>query len=206
MKTLPIVQLGDPVLRRRARRLTLPELREPATQELIACMRETMREAPGVGLAAPQIGRSLQLAVIEDAPENLESLDPEERQTREREAVPFHIIVNPVLTVEQPGPALFFEGCLSLTGFVAAVPRATAVRVECLNERGERRVLRARGWYARILQHEIDHLNGIVYVDRMESRTFMSAESYAAFWDDKSTEEIRAALENGRRPDGRDEA
>lgn len=165
-------------------------------------MRDTMRAAPGVGLAAPQIGRSFRLAVIEDAPSNLESLEPEERQAREREAVPFHVIVNPVLHVEEPGPVVFFEGCLSFTGFVAAVPRALAVRVECLNQRGEPRTLRARGWYARILQHEIDHLNGTVYVDRMESRTLMSAEQYAAWWGDRTLEETRAALDSLRTPDG----
>ncbi|MGH7724549.1 MAG: peptide deformylase [Candidatus Eiseniibacteriota bacterium] len=199
MKILPIVQLGDPVLRRRARQIAPRELREPVTQELIEAMRETMRDAPGVGLAAPQVGLSLQLAVIEDAPANLESLDPEERKAREREAVPFHVIVNPVLHVEDAGPAYFFEGCLSFTGFVASVPRARAVRVECLDERGESRVIRAHGWYARILQHEIDHLNGIVYVDRMETRTLMSSEAYGSAWGDRSTEQIRAALESVRR-------
>ncbi len=137
-------------------------------------MRDTMREAPGVGLAAPQIGHSLQLAVIEDREEYLEGIAPGYLQERERTVVPFHVIINPRLTITEEAPAVFFEGCLSLDGFAALVPRAIAVRVDCLNERGEPLVIQARGWYARILQHEIDHLNGALYIDRMLSRSFMT--------------------------------
>ena len=97
-------------------------------------------------------------------------------------------------------PAHFFEGCLSLSGFVAVVARAHAVRVECLDETGTPRTIRASGWYARILQHEIDHLNGIVYIDRMETRTFMSAEALAEEWSGHDVEEVRAALDATRRP------
>lgn len=197
---LPIVQLGDPVLRARARDLDPSGLAEPKMKELIDAMRETMREAPGVGLAAPQIGFSMRLAVIEDRPANVEGLDPETRAERERAAVPFHVIVNPVLTVEDPTPAHFFEGCLSLSGYVAVVARALAVRVDCLDETGAARVIHARGWYARILQHEIDHLDGIVYVDRMETRTFMAGEDYANHWADADVDEVRRILEAERRP------
>lgn len=199
-KILPIVQLGDPVLRARAADVDPSRLAEPKLKELIDAMRETMREAPGVGLAAPQIGLSMRLAVIEDRPANVEGLDPETRAAREREAVPFHVIVNPVLTVEDSAPALFFEGCLSLTGFVAVVPRALGVRVDCLDETGAPRVIRARGWYARILQHEIDHLDGVVYVDRMETRTFMDGEDYARHWADADVDTVRRILEAGRKP------
>jgi len=199
-RVLPIVQLGDPVLRARARELDPSGLAEPKMRELVDAMRETMREAPGVGLAAPQIGLPLRLAVIEDRPANVEGLDPETRAERERAAVPFHVIVNPVLTVEDPAPAHFFEGCLSLSGYVAVVARALAVRVDCLDETGAPRVIHARGWYARILQHEIDHLDGIVYVDRMETRTFMAGEDYAHHWADADVDEVRRILEAERRP------
>jgi peptide deformylase len=160
---LPIVQTGDPVLRQVARHLTPEEIATPGFRDLVDKMRETMRAAPGVGLAAPQIGLPLALAVIEDT-----VADPE----REREVVPFHVIVNPVLTVEEPGPVVYFEGCLSVVGFAARVPRALAVRVDALDENGKPITIRARGWYARILQHEIDHLNGMLYIDRMDTRTF----------------------------------
>jgi peptide deformylase len=169
---LKIVQAGEPVLRERGRELTTEEIRSPQIQELIELMRETMREAPGVGLAAPQIGMSIQLAVIEDQPEYLEHHSAEELATLQREAVPFHVIINPKLTLLDNGSAKFFEGCLSVEGYQAVVERALDVRVECLNERGEEITIKAHGWYARILQHEIDHLNGTLYIDRMNSRTF----------------------------------
>jgi peptide deformylase len=160
---LPIVQTGDPVLRQLARALTAEEIASPAFGTLVDQMRETMRAAPGVGLAAPQIGLPFQLAVIEDKIADKE---------RDREAVPFHVIVNPVLTVEDPGPLVYFEGCLSVNGFAAKVSRARTVRVEALNEHGQPITIHAHGWYARILQHEIDHLNGMLYIDRMDTRTF----------------------------------
>ena len=199
-KTLRIVQLGNPVLRAMARDVTPAELAETKTKDLVAVMRETMRKAPGVGLAAPQVGLGLRLAVIEDMPSIDDELTREERAERERDAVPFHVIVNPVLTPEDDTPVRHFEGCLSFTGYVAVVARAHAVRVECLDEKGHPKTIRARGWYARILQHEIDHLNGIVYVDRMETRTLMSNDSLAGHWDGHDVEEIRAALDALRRP------
>jgi peptide deformylase len=140
-------------------------------QQLIEAMRETMRDAPGVGLAAPQIGLPLQLAVIEDTAESAAT---------ERTPVPFHVIANPRL--ELGGEIVeFYEGCLSLEGFQAIVPRARTVRVHALDHRGEPIVIDAGGWYARILQHEIDHLNGIVCCDRMDSRTLATSENHRTF-------------------------
>ena len=174
---LKIVQTGDPVLRRQARLLTREEISSPRIQELIELMRETMREAPGVGLAAPQIGESIQLAVIEDRAEYLADLPAEHLAEYERSAVPFHVIINPKLTVVGNALRQFYEGCLSVEGFSAAVDRALDVHVECLNERGEQVTIDAHGWYARILQHEIDHLNGTLYIDRMKTRTFTTLEN-----------------------------
>jgi peptide deformylase len=190
-----IRQVGDPVLRQRARPLIVEEIRSAPVQRLIEHMRDTMRQAPGVGLAAPQIGQSLQLAVIEDREEYLQGIAPAVLQERERTVVPFHVIVNPRLTVIQETPAVFFEGCLSLDGFAALVPRASAVRVDCLNERGEPVVIQARGWYARILQHEIDHLHGTLYIDRMLSRSFMSIDNLTQHWSDKTISQMQAALD-----------
>ena len=199
-KTMPIVQLGHPVLRQPARDVTAAELADPKMKTLIAAMKATMRKAPGVGLAAPQVGLGMRLAVIEDVPADDDDLTRDERAARERESVPFHVLVNPVLTVEDDTPIRHFEGCLSLTGFVAIVARAHAVRVDCLDENGKSRTIRASGWYARILQHEIDHLDGTVYVDRMEPRTFMSADDLAEHWSGHDVEEVRAALDAPRRP------
>lgn len=159
-------------------------------QGLIEFMRETMRDAPGVGLAAPQIGLSLQIAVIEDAASYIEKMPPGQAEERGRVPVPFHVIINPKLTLRDGQPIEFFEGCLSFAGFSAIVPRARAVRVQALNEKAEPVSIDASGWYARILQHEIDHLNGVIYVDRMRSRTLMSVENHARYWKDLSTQEI----------------
>ena len=181
---LEIVQVGHPVLRQPARELALDELASTRIQQLVADMRETMRAAPGVGLAAPQVGESLQLVVIEDPAEYHAKLTPEELAARERETVPFHVLVNPKLTVRTEEVVRAFEGCLSFDGFSMIVPRARKVRVEALDEHGQRVVRVATGWYARILQHEIDHLNGTVCIDRADTRTLTTGANFEAYWRD----------------------
>lgn len=188
--TLEIVQAGNPVLRKQGRQLTREEIGSQSLQELIELMRETMRDAPGVGLAAPQIGESIQLAVIEDRAEYLRDLSEQQLARLQRSAIPFHVIINPKLSVLDDSSAQFFEGCLSLEGFQAVVDRALNVRVECLNERGEEVTINAQGWYARILQHEIDHLNGTMYIDRMNSRTLMTVENAHRYWSGLSVQQI----------------
>lgn len=179
---LKTVQAGEPVLRQAARPLTRQEILGEQIQRLIHDMKETMRDAPGVGLAAPQIGLSLQLAVIEDREESLKDLPPQELADKDRRPVPFHVIINPQLTLTGDNQASFYEGCLSLAGFSAVVPRSRAVRVDYLDEQGEPRSVEAFGWYARILQHEIDHLHGTLYLDRMHPRTFTSIDNWNRFW------------------------
>jgi peptide deformylase len=192
---LEIVQVGDPVLRRRARPLTPAEIVSREISDLIKSMRKCMEDAPGVGLAAPQVGLSLQLAVIEDREEYHKDVAPEQLRERERRPVPFHVVINPKITVVGDEKAEFFEGCLSLSGFLGLVPRARSVRVECLNEHAQPTVIEASGWYARILQHEIDHLNGALYIDRMHSRTFTSLENWTQFWKGKPMSEIKQACD-----------
>lgn len=191
---LPIVQAGEPVLRQQARALRPNEIRSREIRELIADMKETMHAAPGVGLAAPQVGRNLQLAVIEDRSEYTKDWTPQQLADRERKPVPFHVIINPRLTLLGDERVEFFEGCLSLAGLMALVARARRVRVECLDEKGEPRTIEASGWYARILQHEIDHLHGNLYVDRMYPRTLMTVENYKQHWLEKSVEEVKRGL------------
>ena len=187
---LKIVQAGDPVLRKQSRTLTKEEILSASTQVLIDLMRDTMRAAPGVGLAAPQIGKSIQLAVIEDPTGTIKDLSADELQKRQRVPIPFHVIINPKLTVVGNTSATFFEGCLSVEGYQAIVDRALHVRVECLNERAEEMTINASGWYARILQHEIDHLNGILYVDRMKTRTYTTGENMSRYWIDHTIEDV----------------
>src|SRR5678815_1874023 len=176
---------GEPVLRQAGKTVEPAEILSPEVQQLIELMRETMRQAPGVGLAAPQIGLSLQLAVIEDTGESAAT---------ERAPVPFHVIANPKLEL---GPEIveFYEGCLSVEGFQALVPRSRSVRVHALNHKGEPVVIDASGWYARILQHEIDHLGGTLYIDRMRSRTLATARNFARHWAGVPIAEVVATLE-----------
>jgi peptide deformylase len=188
---LGIVQAGNPVLRQRARPLSPAEIAGREIRDLIESMKKCMHDAPGVGLAAPQVGLSLQLAVIEDRVEYHKDVSEKQLQERERRPVPFHVLINPKIVEMSEDKAEFFEGCLSLSGFSAVVPRARAVRVECLNERAQQTVIEASGWYARILQHEIDHLNGGLYIDRMNTRTFTSLENWTQFWKGKPVSEIK---------------
>jgi peptide deformylase len=181
LQKLDILQIGHPILRQTARELSIEEIRSPEIQNLIELMKTTMRAAPGVGLAAPQIGKSLQLAVIEDMDHS--HLNAKQLAERNRYPVPFHVIINPRLYIEEEtDTAEFFEGCLSVPELIGIVPRAQSVRVECLNERGEPVVIQARGWYARILQHEINHLNGILYIDKAYLPTLMTTENYVKLY------------------------
>lgn len=163
-------------------------------RRLIDGMKETMRDAPGVGLAAPQVGESLQLAVIEDRPEYTRDWTAQQLAGRERRPVEFHVIINPRITLLEEERVEFFEGCLSLAGLMAIVPRARRVRVECLDEQARARVIEASGWYARILQHEIDHLYGNIYVDRMYPRSLMTVENYKQHWIEKSLQQLKETL------------
>ena len=157
-------------------------------------MRDTMRDAPGVGLAAPQIGLGIQLAVVEDRPDYLTGIAPEILASRERRPVPFLVLVNPAIVEYSDETAEFFEGCLSVAGFSALVKRSRRVAVEYLDERAQPQRIQASGWFARILQHEIDHLRGTLYIDRMETRSFTSLENIGRHWKDLPVEAVRAAL------------
>lgn len=191
---LKIVQTAEPVLRQIGRRLTTEEIALPAIQELIEHMRDTMRDAPGVGLAAPQVGLPIQLAVVEDRTEYLTGIAPELLAEREREPVPFLVLINPDIVEYSQETVEFFEGCLSVAGFSALVKRSRRVSVEYLDEQGRPQRLQASGWFARILQHEIDHLNGRLYIDHMEPRSFTSLDNMGRHWKDLPVQSVRTAL------------
>src|SRR5512139_3053088 len=153
-----IVSLPEPVLRRKARPVT--EF-DSELQTLINDMIETMREAPGVGLAAPQVNVSQRVIVVEygeeEEDENGEIIEKPKK---------LYALINPeiVKTSEEKVPGV--EGCLSIPGVVGEVERFTSVQIKGLNRRGRPTKVKAEGWLARIFQHEIDHLNGIVFPDR----------------------------------------
>jgi peptide deformylase len=175
---LKICEVGNPVLRKVARALSAEEIRSKGIQDLIGYMRDTMRDSPGVGLAAPQIGESLQISVIEDKAEYQKALTAEQLSERQRVPVDFHVIINPHIDLLTPADVSFYEGCLSIPRLMAMVARSRSVRVTCLDEHGEPRVIEAAGWYARILQHEIDHLRGRLYTDIMKPETLTTIDNH----------------------------
>ena len=124
----------------------------------------------------------------------MKDIAPEVLAGRERKPVSFHVIINPVLTLESVPDTDFFEGCLSLPGLMALVRRAARVRVDCLDHRAEPKTIHAAGWHSRILQHEIDHLNGALYIDRMEPRSLCTLDTYSKHWKELTIPEVRARL------------
>ena len=177
---LEIVAIGDPVLRRPAERVDPDVIVTTDFQRLIDRMRATMVAAPGVGLAAPQVGLGIRLAVIEDAPERWVDLDPATLAERERTELAFTVLVNPVVElVDEAGVMTFYEGCLSVPGYAGAVERARSVRLSALGADGEPFSALYTGWPARIVQHEVDHLDGRIYVDRAAIRSLSTVENLA---------------------------
>jgi peptide deformylase len=192
---LPIVECGDPVLRRPAEPVSASELGTSELQLLIARMRATMYAAPGVGLAAPQVGVSIQLAVLQDGQERWGQLTEDERTARERNDLPFTVLVNPVLRpADDDDQVSFYEGCLSVPGLAGVVARHRAVRVEALDEHGQPVDRVFSGWAARIVQHEVDHLGGRLYLDRVETRSLSTVGNYADLWAGRPPEDAAASL------------
>jgi peptide deformylase len=192
-----IVSAGDPVLRNPALPVPPELFGTPELRALADVMVEAMRNAPGVGLAGPQLGVNLRIIVLEDTSERMSHLTDEERAERARRDVPLTVLLNPVLTrvdVDKEEAELFFEGCLSVPGYTALVPRARTVEVTALQLDGTPTSLRASGWPARILQHECDHLDGTLYVDRMLSRSLCTVEQARTRWSGKTLTEIADAL------------
>ncbi|MGO4385357.1 peptide deformylase [Specibacter sp. RAF43] len=182
-----IVQAGHPVLRARAVPFT-GQIPADELARLIAVMRATMHAAPGVGLAAPQIGIPLQLAVLED----LYEVPADNAAARDRRPLDFLTLLNPRYTPVGPATASHYEGCLSISGWQAVVDRAVAVDLAYDDEAGTALRRRFGGWQARIVQHETDHLAGILYLDRAHTRSLTSDAEYAAHW---SRPDIAAARE-----------
>jgi peptide deformylase len=175
----PIVQAGATVLRQRALDVEPTLLSTPAFSRLIEVMIQAMRAAPGVGLAAPQLGVPLRVFVAEDDEERLARLSEDARALRRRVALPLMVVVNPKLSAISSDQAVFYEGCLSVRGYGALVARAAAVNVTGTDEVGKPVSMNLDGWPARIMQHETDHLDGTLYVDRMLPRSLAADDDLA---------------------------
>ena len=170
MAILKVARLGHPVLRQQAQALSPDEIQTPATQQFIDDMIETMREYNGAGLAANQVHVLKQIAVIEV------QANPRYPEAPE---IPLTVIINPVVTPLSDEMEEGWEGCLSVPDMRGVVPRYTAVRLEYLDREGTRQVVDAKDFFARVAQHETDHLNGHVYLDRMRD---LSTLSHIAEW------------------------
>lgn len=158
MPLMPIVKYPNDILRRKAQDVTVFD---DNLQQLIDDMFETMRNAPGVGLAAPQVNVPLRLTVIEYGEQEEDSDEPVKLQQ--------YVLINPEITRFSPETEVAAEGCLSMPGLVGDVERSLSVTVKAQNRRGQPVKLKAEGWLARIFQHEIDHLNGVMYVDKADN-------------------------------------
>lgn len=165
--------MGHPVLRKKARELTRQELLSPSIQRLIDDMTETMRDAEGVGLAAPQVYEEVRLFMGEVRPS-----EPDDET-----AMPLLVMANPVIVRRSKEIDLSWEGCLSIPDIKGIVPRHRAILVQGLDREGNKITVEAQGFHARILQHEIDHLDGILYLDRMtDMQTLTYQREFERFW------------------------
>src|SRR5512135_3381865 len=155
-----IVVIEHPVLRRKAKKIVKLTAEH---RKLIEDMIETMRDAPGVGLAAPQVGERERLIVVEYAEEPENEDDPPKKKK-------LYVVINPEIVWASEETVQGTEGCLSVPGWVGDVMRHEAVTVRGLNRNGEKVKINAEGWLARIFQHEIDHLDGVLYIDKLVSK------------------------------------
>jgi peptide deformylase len=175
MSILKIARMGHPVLRAKARPLDRAAIRNPATQKLIDDMLETMVEYHGVGLAAPQVHESLRLFVAA-----IDPTDKADREDRDPEPV---IVINPEVTIVGAEAVDDWEGCLSIPDIRGRVPRAREIRVRALDRHGDRIELHVSDFPARVVQHETDHLDGVLFFDRMRSfETLAFLDEYSRYW------------------------
>jgi len=171
MSILKVARMGHPVLRAKARLIEKADIKGPLIQKLIDDMLETMAEYHGVGLAAPQVHEDVRLFVAGlDAANDDEPAEP-------------IAIINPEIAVVGSEVVEDWEGCLSVPDIRGRVPRAREIRVRALDRRGDRIELRAQNFAARVIQHETDHLDGVLFFDRMQSfESLTYLEEYARYW------------------------
>ena len=173
MAILKVSRMGHPVLRQRAREIPTDQVRNPDLQQLVKYMVDTMIDYEGIGLAAPQVFQPLRAIVA-----GLPDADP-----ADEEAIPLTVLFNPEFTAMSEETVNGWEGCLSIPELRGVVPRAAAVEVRGLDSEGRPVELAAEGFFARVLQHEIDHLDGVLFLDRMEDlQTLTFIEEYQRYW------------------------
>ena len=163
-----IIRMGHPLLRQPARPLRPEEIGSDPVKRLIADMVDTLHDYGGIGLAAPQIAESVRLAIIE--------IEEEPSRYGELEPIPLTVFINPVIEVIDPATAGFWEGCLSVPGLRGYVERPQHVKVSYTTDRGETAELELQGFSATVFQHEFDHLDGRLFVDRIADTRLLAFE------------------------------
>jgi peptide deformylase len=172
MSILKVARMGHPVLRARAKALEKADLKTAAVQKLIDDMIETMLEYHGVGLAAPQVHEGLRIFVA--------ALDAEAPEAERREPI---AVINPEIVPIGAEVVEDWEGCLSIPDIRGRVPRAREIKVRAFDRTGGRIEMSARDYPARVIQHETDHLDGILFFDRMKSlETLTFLDEYSRYW------------------------
>jgi peptide deformylase len=174
MSILKTSKLGNPILRGISKEVSPSDIKSPAVQKLIDDMIETMREYDGVGLAAPQVHEPRQLAVIEVENSKRYPWAPK---------VPLLVLINPQFLYQSEDLQEGWEGCLSIEGLRGVVPRSKRVKIRFLDRKGKEQQLDAEGFFAVVIQHELDHLSGKVFVDRMRDMTTLThLKEYERYW------------------------
>jgi peptide deformylase len=182
MSILKVARMGHPVLRARAKPLEPGDIRSPRVQQLIDDMFETMHEYQGVGLAAPQVHESVRLFVAGLAPRA-----DEDEEEEEEERIPLMALINPEITVVGNDSADDWEGCLSIPDIRGRVSRAREIKVTAYDRHGRRIEVNTRGFTARVIQHETDHLDGVLFFDRMQSfETLTFLDEFGKYWNSRN--------------------
>ena len=181
MSILKIARMGHPVLRERARALHPSEIRSPTIQQLIDDMFETMKEYQGVGLAAPQVHEALRIFVAGFPPR--QDLEDEEEENDDGEDVPLMAVINPEIEVVSREVVEDWEGCLSIPDIRGRVPRARQIIVRAFERSGKKIEFPASGFTARVIQHETDHLDGVLFFDRMKNfQSLAFLDEFGRYW------------------------
>jgi peptide deformylase len=178
MSILKVARMGNPVLRAKARPMETSEIRHPGFQKLIDDMIETMNEYRGIGLAAPQVHEAVRLIVV-----GIQQDEGDQGEEGDESPIKIVPLINPQVTPIGTDIVEGWEGCLSIPEVRGRVPRAAAIRVQALDRRGKGIDITLQGFPARVTQHETDHLDGILFIDRMRSLDSLTyLDEYAKFW------------------------
>lgn len=190
MAVREVLKMGHPTLRVKASPIPKEEILSQEFKELVADMFETMEAEDGIGIAAPQIGVSKQVAIVGVPKDNPRYPDAPQDEDEDEFDFDILVVINPTITVVDDTKSGFWEGCLSVPGLRGYVERPSKIKVEFTDMEGNPQVKVVSGFAATVFQHELDHLDGVLYVDRVEDKTKLSfIDEYLEFHDDSFEEE-----------------